>query len=174
MKKIVDGKAYNTETATCLVTVDVMGHQRDEKGTTIWAPKQTQAGRASLYETRGGAYFIVFDYDPKRFSGELSIRGRFHHGFTTEPGLFPLTRKQALAWAEDEGFEADKIETMFGKIAEAGEQTGAMLLRLPKTLKLAVEKAAAKAGQTGRAYVIRCLERCTGDDGDRKVVQLVK
>jgi hypothetical protein len=29
---------------------------------------------------------------------------------------------------------------MFGKVAETGDQTGAILLRVPQTLKLAIEK----------------------------------
>ena len=32
IKQVIDGKAYNTETARCLATVDLMGYRTDERG----------------------------------------------------------------------------------------------------------------------------------------------
>ena len=50
-------------------------------------------------------------------------------------GVIPLKRKEALGWADSKALDSDKIEEMFGKVAEAGDQTGAILLRVPQTLK---------------------------------------
>jgi len=93
----------------------------------------------------------------------LAGKRRGHDGgppYILDSGLCPLSRKQALAWAESKEFDVDKIESIFGKIAEAGEKTGSMLLRLPKTLKAAVDQAAADAGQSANAWAMRCLESC--------------
>src|SRR5215468_11392789 len=63
IKQVIDGKTYNTETARCLATVDLMGYRTDERGRfTTNTPKKV--GTTSLYETRGGAYLLVRDYDP--------------------------------------------------------------------------------------------------------------
>jgi hypothetical protein len=32
VKQVIDGKAYNTETARCLATVDLMGYRMDGRG----------------------------------------------------------------------------------------------------------------------------------------------
>jgi hypothetical protein len=84
----------------------------------------------------------------------------------TTPGLYPLTRKQALAWAESKKFDTDKIEAMFGKIDEVGKKTaGSMPLRIPKTLKASIDAAAEDAEQSANAWAMRCLERCANMDG---------
>ena len=66
IKQVIDGKTYNTETARCLATVELMGYRTDQRGRfTTNTPKKV--GTTSLYETRGGAYFLVRDYDPLWF-----------------------------------------------------------------------------------------------------------
>src|SRR5215467_15293361 len=90
VKQIIDGKAYNTETARCLATVDLMGYRTDERGRfTTNTPKKV--GTTSLYETRGGAYFLVRDYDPGAgFHTEPDLVGQFR---IHERGVIPLKRK---------------------------------------------------------------------------------
>jgi hypothetical protein len=162
IKQVIDGKAYNTETAVCLATVDLMGYRMDERGRfTTNTPRKV--GTSSLYESRGGAYFLVRDYDPASdiadpdLAGQLRIRDR---------GVIPLKRKEAFGWAESKAL--DKIEEMFGKVAEAGDQTGAILLRVPQTLKLAIEKSAAVAGVSTNAWLMRCAERAIAYEREQK------
>jgi hypothetical protein len=63
IKQVIDGKTYNTETARCLATVELMGYRMDERGRfTTTTPKKV--GTTSLYENRSGAYFLVRDYAP--------------------------------------------------------------------------------------------------------------
>jgi len=164
IKQVIDGKAYNTETARCLVTADLMGYRMDDRGRfTTNTPKKV--GTSSLYETRGGAYFLVRDFDPDSDIADPDVAGQLHIHST---GVTPLTRKQALAWAESKDFDADKIEEMFGKVAEAGDQTGAILLRLPQTLKLAIEKSAAVAGVSTNTWLMRCAERAIASEREQK------
>jgi hypothetical protein len=163
VKQVIDGKAYNTETARCLATVDLMGYRMDGRGRfTTNTPKKV--GTSSLYETGGGAYFLVRDYPDDvhaihEVAGQLQVRGA---------GIIPVTRKQALAWAEDRGLDADKIEEMFGKVAGTGDQTGAILLRVPQTLKLAIEKSAAVAGVSTNTWLMRCVERAIASEREER------
>ena len=52
IKQVIDGKAYNTETARCLATVDLMGYRMDERGRLLPTPRGRLEHRAD--ETRGG------------------------------------------------------------------------------------------------------------------------
>jgi hypothetical protein len=100
------------------------------------------AGETKLFESPGGPYFLVREVKDNVLPDPDYIGSMFS---PASSGLYPLTRKAALAWAESKEFDADKIESMFGKIAEAGEKTGSMLLRLPKTRKAAIDQAAVDA-----------------------------
>ena len=118
IKQVIDGKAYNTETARCLTTVDLMGYRMDGRGRfTTNTPKKV--GSTSLYETRGGGYFLVRDYDPTSDIADPDLAGqlRIH-----DRGVIPLKREEALGWAESKALDSDKIEEMFRKVAEAGDE----------------------------------------------------
>jgi hypothetical protein len=162
VKKIIDGKAYNTETATLLATVPLKGRKIDERRPgVIITGSEVVAGETKLFESRGGTYFLVREVTMENVLPDPDYVGSLFSPATS--GLFPLTRKQAMAWAESKEFDADKIESMFGKIAEAGEKSGTMLLRLPQGLKASVDLAAASANQSANAYAMRCLELCVND-----------
>jgi hypothetical protein len=160
IKQVIDGKTYNTETARCLATVELMGYRTDERGRfTTNTPKKV--GTTSLYENRGGAYFLVRDYDPD-VSAEPDLVGKFR---IHDRGVFPLKPKEALGWAESKALDLDE---MFGKVAETGDQTGAILLRVPQTLKLAIEKSAAVAGVSTNTWLMRCAERAIASEREQK------
>jgi hypothetical protein len=164
IKQVIDGKTYNTETARCLATVDLMGYRTDQRGRfTTNTPKKV--GTTSLYETRDGAYFLVRDYDSASDTADPDLAGqlRIH-----DRGVIPLKRKEALGWAESKALDSDRIEEMFGKVAEAGDQTGAILLRVPHTLKLAIEKSAAVAGVSTNTWLMRCAERAIASEREQK------
>ena len=92
-KRIIDGKTYNTETATQLAGWD---DDDDE------APFQ---GGRYLYQTRFGAFFLYVWGGPE--GGE---------------DIFPYTPEEARNWLEkNKSNEAvDVIERLFGKLPEAG------------------------------------------------------
>ena len=162
IKQVIDGKAYNTETARCLATVELMGYRTDARGrSTTNTP--TKVGTSSLYE--GGGYFLVRDYDSASDIADPDLAGqlRIH-----DRGVTPLKRKEALGWAESKALDSDKIEEMFGKAAEAGDQTGAILLRVPQTLKFAIEKSAAVAGVSTNTWLMRCAERAIASEREQK------
>ena len=95
------------------------------------------------------------------FYPEFDLVGQFR---IHDHGVIPLKRKEALGWAESKGLDFDKVEEMFGKIAEARDQEGAILLRLPQTLKLAIEKSAALAGVSINTWLMRCAERAIASE----------
>lgn len=84
MKKIIDGKMYNTDTATPIGTWSNNLSTRDFRNET-----------ATLYVTKKGAFFVA---------GESGPMGSFAYsvGDMTSggEGLFALTKKEALEWAE--------------------------------------------------------------------------
>jgi hypothetical protein len=99
------------------------------------------------------------DWRRADLAGQLRIHDR---------GVIPLKRKEALGWAESKALDSDRIEEMFGKVAEAGDQTGAILLRVPHTLKLAIEKSAAVAGVSTNTWLMRCAERAIASEREQK------
>ena len=167
IKQVIDGKTYNTETARRLATVELMGYRTDQRGRfTTNTPKKV--GSTSLYETRGGGYFLVRDYDPTSDIADPDLAGqlRIH-----DRGVIPLKREEALGWAESKALDSDRIEEMFGKVAEvgeAGDETGAILLRVPRTFKLAIEKSAALAGVSTNTWLMRCAERAIASEREQK------
>ena len=157
IKQVIDGKTYNTETARCLATVELMGYRTDQRGRfTTNTPKKV--GTTSLYENRGGAYFLVRDYDPD-VSPEPDLVGQFR---IHDRGVIPLKPEEALGWAESRALDPDE---MFGK---TGDQTGAILLRVPQTLKLAIEESAAVAGVSTNTWLMRCAERAIASEREQK------
>ena len=161
IKQVRDGKAYNTETARCLATVDLMGYRMDERGR-FTTNTPSKVGTSSLYETRGGAYFLVRDYDRASDIAVPDLAGQLR---ISDRGVIPLKRKEALGWAESKALDFDE---MFDKVAETGDQTGAILLRVPQALKLAIEKSAAVAGVSTNTWLMRCAERAIASEREQK------
>ena len=124
--------------------------------------KNYGAGVVLPIGTLSHPHYLVRDYDPASniadpdLAGQLRIRDR---------GVIPLKRKEALGWAESKALDLDE---MFGRVAEAGDQTGAILLRVPQTLKLAIEKSAAVAGVSTNTTLMRCAERAIASDREQK------
>jgi HicB family len=168
VKKIIDGKAYNTETARLLATAPLNGRKIDEnRPGVIVTGSEGIVGESKLYETPGGAFFLVREF------GDGVIPDPDYIGKLFSPvtdGIWPLSRKQAFAWAESKQLDIDKLESIFGKIPEAGEKSGSMLLRLPKSLKGAIDQAAANADQSANSWAMHCLERCTASEEIEKAI----
>jgi hypothetical protein len=110
MKKIVSGTPYDTETATALGSAKLPGFRRAADGTENRDLRVDRAGTSTLYQTSSGAYFLVrrikadASADPDVIGEGLAIG---------EPGLYPLSREEALRWARFWQFSDKKIEVMF-------------------------------------------------------------
>ena len=141
MKRIIDGKTYNTETATKIA------EQEWEDNTNYQSNDNFQIGVEwnELYQTRHGAYF--------NYGG---------HGFFHEEYIIPLAPNEAQKWMEKHA-SAELIEQHFGEMPEAGDSESRFTLRMPDSLKQRIDNAAKANNQSTNAWVIRCLEKCTNE-----------
>lgn len=139
LKRIIDGKTYNTETATQLASWSSANnpdtaHQQYEHG-------------GILFQTRFGAYFVV-QYD----EGQDPWDDNYEK-------LIPLEPEQAQRWAEKH-CSADDVEALFGEMPEAGEAEAKLTLRMPDALRKRLVVLAEGQKQSLNAWIVRCLEGC--------------
>ena len=132
MKRIIDGKTYNTETATLLAKAEEDGGPFHD----------------TLFQTRHGAYFRHF--------GDWSYGGPYEHMLED---IQPLSPAEAQAWMEAHRFTW-LIEQHFGDQPEAGEAESRITVRIPDSLKTRIEVLAVANKQSLNAWIMRCLETC--------------
>jgi hypothetical protein len=139
MKRVIDGKSYNTDTATIVAKWEYK--DQDDYDT-----------EATLYQTRGGAFFIVDVWE--------NDEGHPKVYFET------MSRDEVRRLVE----RTDNLAIINGKMldeppeAAEGETPGATLyLRVPASLKERVEVAASEAKLSVNAWAMRCIENCLGD-----------
>lgn len=131
MKRIIDGKTYNIDTATRLAGGG------DERSLGWWG----------LYRTRYDAFFkVMVDHD-----GETVLEFK------------PLTDEEALAALQEHA--PHRVDECFGPFPEAGSAERRLTIRVPGNLAARVEAAAEAKGLSLNSYVMRCFERCAGEDG---------
>ena len=100
MKKIINGKKYDTDTAKCL--------SYDGNGYTGF-----QRCYEELYRKRTGEYFLYGE------GGAMSKYARScgNNSRCGSEDIIPLTEAQARQWAEDH-CTADEYEEIFGEVEE--------------------------------------------------------
>lgn len=103
MKRIIDRKKYDTETAECIAT-----------WSNHYYPNDFHYCEESLYRTKKGAWFVAGE------GGPLSKYSRpCGGGSCGGDGLEPISEKEAQEWLESKGLY-DELEENFGdKIEEA-------------------------------------------------------
>ena len=126
MKRIVDGVNDNTDTSTLLAKAEWdLADQR--------SPYYGAECEGRLYQTRGGAFFLVTTIHLEDGSRELKEKVEFA----------PMTAERALAWLLDG--EVEIYRNPFGDSAERPpkSETGATIyIRVPAALKRDVDEAA--------------------------------
>ena len=138
MRRIRNGKAYDTETGDLIV--ERGGDERDE-----WVHR--------LYRTRYGAYFL---YEAGPEPGEQS------HDYYDAEHLRPLSDREAMEWLQ---LNANGlVEKYFGEMTEAGAAERRFTLRLPNNLAVRLEAMAQSKDLTLTRYIVRCLERCASEN----------
>ena len=142
VKRIIDGKTYNTETST-----RVAGWDQDE------GPYDTGE---YLYRTRFGAFFRYWFFEG---SGEDDFER-----------IEPLSHEEARTWLENKvSWNPNLIEAHFGKMPEAGSGEAKFTLRLPDTLRNRLVARAEENKQSLNAWIVRCLERCAEEPANPTV-----
>lgn len=98
MKKVIDGKVYNTETAERVASYD-NGISRRDFGFC----------EEDLYKTKKGAFFVHGEGGAmSRWSQPSGSNGRCGGS-----DIEVLSRKEALTWCEEHGVDADTIAANF-------------------------------------------------------------
>ena len=103
MKKIVEGKRYDTETATLIGEYGYGSHGDFERIHEV------------LYRTKTGNYFVAGTGGPKtRYSVQVE-----QNSWSGSSDIYPLTNDEALEWAQAH-LEPEEVEAEFASmIADA-------------------------------------------------------
>ena len=103
MKRIIDGKTYNTKTATLICDTSNEYSRSDFKFES-----------SDLYVTKKGAYFIAGS------GGALSrFARRVSDGYCGGEGIIPISREDALSECERHGDTDDAAEFFGGMLTDA-------------------------------------------------------
>jgi hypothetical protein len=138
-KRIIDGKTYNTETAT-----RIAGWADDNREVGPWDSGDF------LYQNRHGAFFLYSYLD-----------GADDHDFDR---IEPFTPDQAREWLEkNSSWNPELIEALFGDMPEAGSGEVKYTLRLPESLRDRLAIRAKANDQSLNAWIVRCLESCAAE-----------
>ena len=140
MKKIINGKSYDTNTARL---VGDWANISDVRDFNFYSE--------TLYRKRTGEYFL---------HGEGNAASKYSKsiGNNTWAGgsaIIPLTYDAAREWAE-EHLDADEYESEFGAVDESDE-TATVSVRIPAHLKAALDRECAKSGRTQTDVIVELL-----------------
>lgn len=141
MKKIINGKVYDTEKAQLIAEAHRPDHieYATGKGLQQW-----------LYQKKTGEYFLHAD-------GATSDLANILDEYRPGKNIYPLTYEQAQKWSERE-LTAEKWEEIFGD-PEDDDTTIRTTISLTASQTETIKQNAAKAGMTVSAYIaMRCAE----------------
>jgi hypothetical protein len=146
MKRIYDGKTYNTDTS------EKIAQMESEEAVFQSDPIEWED---TLFQTRGGAFFVVqkktwTDRDKK---GELGRREKF---------MFqPMTETEAHDFIMRVGAQVFHNPFEDPPEAENDEERGAtVFVRTSTDFKHRIDRAAEKAGLSTNAWALRCFKNC--------------
>lgn len=101
MKKIINGRLYNTETAEELVEY-----------TNNYTPRDFHYLEETLYRKRNGEFFLY------GFGGPLTVYAEpYGNGSRSGHSIIPLTQDEAREWTETHA-SADEFIEIFGTVEE--------------------------------------------------------
>lgn len=135
MKKIIDGKTYNTETAKKLADF--------ESG---WNPTDAYYYYEELFQKRTGEYFLAGRGQALSKYSEIDSGTSFG-----SEKIIPLTYNLAKQWAET-NLESEEYEKIFGEVEEDNSRV-TISLSLSATAVETAKRNAAQAGVGLSAYI---------------------
>ncbi len=135
MKKIINGKMYDTEKA-------------ERKGYDSYSNSSDfQYWLEELYQKRTGEFFLYGEGGPMSKYSITTGQNQWSGG----EAITPISVNEAREWAEKH-LTADEYEAIFGEVAEDSERV-ALNISLPKSLIENIKREAAKAGISTSAYI---------------------
>nr|DAG17079.1 MAG TPA: Putative plasmid related protein-helix-helix, DNA BINDING PROTEIN [Caudoviricetes sp.] len=135
MKKVINGKVYDTGTARKVGCIDFGLEDR------LFGWSET------LFVKRTGEYFLLGEGGP---GSKYSVRTGVNES-SGSTKIFPLAYDEACKWAED-NLDGDEYIAEFGEIAEGGTNAKLTLYLPASTIERAKRKVA-QGGTTLSAYV---------------------
>ena len=136
MKKIINGKLYDTDTAK---RVGSIYHGE--------GPRDFRHYEETLYKKRTGEYFLHGEGGPMSRYAESVGQNQWSGG----EKIIPLDYKAATEWAE-ENMDADDYQEEFGEVSEEGERV-TLSISLDAAVADRIRKEAAEAGMTVSALI---------------------
>lgn len=136
MKKVINGKMYNTETAKECGSWANAGGWRDFSHM-----------EETLYQKRTGEFFLHGEGGPMTKYAESAGQNQWRGGSK----IMPLAWEDAREWAEKK-LDADNYEAIFGEAPEDGSKTVVTLSISAGSLERA-RRAAAQSGVSVSAYI---------------------
>ena len=134
MKKIINGKKYDTDTAK------EVGSSQRNCGELSYCCEE-------LYRKKIGEFFLYGEGGPASKYAESCGNNSWSGGCR----IIPLTYEAARAWAEKH-LDADEYEAIFGEVSEDDSRTAATLSLSVTALETA-KRSAAKSGMNLSAYI---------------------
>lgn len=131
MKKIINGKKYDTETAKAVGEWSNAGSWRDFSHM-----------EETLYRKKTGEFFLFGEGGP---ATKYAVSAG-QNSWTGGEKIIPLTYENARQWAE-EHLDADEYEAVFGEVVEDDSRVSATFRLSASTL----EALRRKAGSTGKS-----------------------
>lgn len=136
MKKIINGKLYDTETASCVGS-----------WSNNYSPRDFQSVQEDLYRKRTGEFFLYGEGGPAS-KYAVSVGGNSWSGGAK---IIPLTVEQAREWAEKH-LDADEYQEIFGEVVEDDSRT-TLSISLSASAAGTARRAAAAAETSLSAYI---------------------
>ena len=136
MKKIINGRSYDTETAREVASWGNAGGRND------FAHLEE-----TLYQKKNGEFFLFGEGGPMTKYAVSTGQNTWSGGSK----IIPLSYDSAREWAEEK-LSADEYESIFGEIAEDDSRV-TVTLSLSASAVEAAKRAAAQAGMSLSAYV---------------------
>ncbi len=136
MKKIINGKVYDTATAQCVGEWSNPYTRRDFN----WVEE-------TLYRKRTGEFFIFGEGGPRsQYAKEVGTRQ-----WASGERIMPLTWDEAREWAEEK-LSADEYEQAFGEVAD-DDSKAYLNAYIPTSCIEYAKRAAAKQGINLSTYI---------------------
>lgn len=142
MKKIINGKLYNSETAK-LLGEDSYSHPGD---LAYWSEE--------LYQKRTGEYFLYGQGGPMSRYAQTTGQNEWSGGEQIQPLSVDAARK----WAEKH-LRADEYETIFGEITEDDSKKNVTFSITKDAIEM-LARMAAETGKTRSELVEEMIRNC--------------
>ena len=139
MKKIINGKKYDTETAQCIGSIS------SNEGDRLFEAYE------GLYRKKTGEFFLFCSGGPGSKFGKQTG----HSNWSGDEFVRPLTYEEAAKWAET-NLDGDEYEAIFGEVDEGEQEAAYVSVNVTTQARDALRQASSLTGEK-IAVIATCL-----------------